>query len=123
VRLSLATVNLLSPRNVSATTITGERLLAVTRSVTAYKFLIFRNDSRKLGDAAGGYNPHHQDTGFAAKEGFYRRLTIPGFLAGSMLTHIVEASEIPATEMRFEYLVPVFLDDRITCASTVLGSP
>lgn len=40
-----------------------------------------------------------------------------------MLTHIVEASEIPVTEMRFEYLVPVFLDDRITCASTVLGSP
>ncbi|MDQ3567527.1 MAG: hypothetical protein M3397_05540 [Actinomycetota bacterium] len=35
----------------------------------------------------GDYNPYHQDAEFAG-ESFYGRLTIPGLLTGSMLTHI-----------------------------------
>ena len=35
----------------------------------------------------GDYNPYHQDAAFA-EESFYGRLTIPGLLTGSMLTHI-----------------------------------
>jgi 3-hydroxybutyryl-CoA dehydratase len=35
----------------------------------------------------GDYNPYHQDEAFA-RESWYGRLTIPGLLTGSMLTHI-----------------------------------
>ena len=35
----------------------------------------------------GDYNPYHQDEAFA-RESPYGRLTIPGLLTGSMLTHI-----------------------------------
>lgn len=67
----------------------------------------------------GDYNPYHQDAEFAAKS-WYGRLTIPGLLTGSMLTHIGGMLGFLATEMRFEYLAPVFIGDTITCTVTVL---
>jgi acyl dehydratase len=67
----------------------------------------------------GDYNPYHQDAEFARK-GFYGRLIIPGLLTGSMLTHIGGMLGFLASEMRFEYLAPVFVDDTITCTVTVL---
>ncbi len=53
-------------------------------------------------------------------ESFYGRLTIPGLLTGSMVTHIGGILGFLATEMRFEYLVPVFAGDTITFLVTVL---
>ena len=53
----------------------------------------------------GDYNPHHQDEAFA-RESWYGRLTIPGLLTGSMLTHIGGLLGFLATEMSFEYLGP-----------------
>jgi hypothetical protein len=58
----------------------------------------------------GDYNPYHQDESFAA-ESWYGKLTIPGLLTGSMLTHIGGMLGFLATEMPFEYLAPVFAGD------------
>jgi 3-hydroxybutyryl-CoA dehydratase len=66
----------------------------------------------------GDYNPYHQDETFAA-ESWYGRLTIPGLLTGSMLTHIGGMLGFLATEMSFEYLAPVFVGDTITCTVTI----
>ena len=66
----------------------------------------------------GDYNPYHQDEAFA-KESPYGRLTIPGLLTGSMLTHIGGLLGFLATEMAFEYLAPVFVGDTITCTVTI----
>ncbi len=67
----------------------------------------------------GDYNPYHQDAVFAG-ESFYERLTIPGLLTGSMLTHIGGMLGFLATEMTFEYKKPVFVGDTITCTVTVV---
>jgi len=66
----------------------------------------------------GDYNPYHQDEEFA-RESWYGRLTIPGLLTGSMLTHIGGLLGFLATEMSFEYLAPVFVGDTISCTVTV----
>ena len=66
----------------------------------------------------GDYNPYHQDESFA-KESWYGRLTIPGLLTGSLLTHIGGLLGFLATEMSFEYLAPVFVGDTITCTVTI----
>src|SRR3954447_4200652 len=50
-----------------------------------------------------------------------RRLTVPGLLTGSMLTHIGGPLGFLATEMSFEYLAPVFVGDTIICTVTVSG--
>ena len=67
----------------------------------------------------GDYNPYHQDETFA-RESWYGRLTIPGLLTGSMLTHIGGMLGFLATEMSFEYLAPVFVGDTITCTVTII---
>lgn len=66
----------------------------------------------------GDYNPYHQDESFA-RESWFGRLTIPGLLTGSMLTHIGGLLGFLATEMFFEYLAPVFVGDTILCTVTV----
>lgn len=66
----------------------------------------------------GDYNPYHPDEAFA-RESPYGRLTIPGLLTGSMLTHIGGLLGFLATEMAFEYLAPVFVGDTITCTVTI----
>jgi 3-hydroxybutyryl-CoA dehydratase len=66
----------------------------------------------------GDYNPYHQDEAFA-RESWYGRLTIPGLLTGSMLTHIGGMLGFLATEMSFEYLAPVFVGDTISCTVTI----
>ena len=66
----------------------------------------------------GDYNPYHQDRSFA-EESWYGKLTIPGLLTGSMLTHIGGMLGFLATEMSFEYLAPVFAGDTISCTVTI----
>src|SRR4028119_1008202 len=58
----------------------------------------------------GDYNSYHKDEAFA-RESSYGRLTIPGLLMRSMLTHIRGLLDFLATEMSFEYLAPVFVGD------------
>jgi 3-hydroxybutyryl-CoA dehydratase len=64
------------------------------------------------------YNPCHQDAQFA-RESWYGRLTIPGLLTGSMLTHIGGMLGFLAMEMSFEYLAPVFVGATISCTVTI----
>ncbi|CAN5201738.1 MaoC/PaaZ C-terminal domain-containing protein [soil metagenome] len=66
----------------------------------------------------GDYNPYHQDAAFA-EQSFYGRLTIPGLLTGSMMTHIGGLLGFLATEMSFDYLGPVFVGDTISCTVTI----
>lgn len=66
----------------------------------------------------GDYNPYHQDAAFA-EQSFYGRLTIPGLLTGSMLTHIGGMLGFLATQMSFEYVAPVFTGDTISCTVTI----
>lgn len=67
----------------------------------------------------GDYNPYHQDAAFA-EESFHGRLTIPGLLTGSILTHVGGMLGFLTTEMHFEYLAPVSVGETITCTVTVL---
>jgi acyl dehydratase len=67
----------------------------------------------------GDYNPYHQDEAFA-RESPHGRLTIPGLVTGSMLTHIGGLLGFLATEMSFEYQAPVFVEDSVSCTVTVV---
>jgi len=62
----------------------------------------------------GDFNPYHLDAEFAAASRFGTRI-IPGLLTGSMATHIGGLLGFLASEMRFEYLAPVFVGDTVTC--------
>lgn len=64
-------------------------------------------------------NPFHSDEAFARASGFGRRI-VPGLLTGSMLTHIGGMWGFLATEMRFEFVAPVYIGDTVTCEVTVV---
>jgi 3-hydroxybutyryl-CoA dehydratase len=84
----------------------------------AFQRIFTEGDVALFCGVTGDYNPYHQDESFAA-ESWYGKLTIPGLLTGSILTHIGGMRGFLATEMSFEYLAPVFAGDTITCAVTV----
>jgi acyl dehydratase len=65
----------------------------------------------------GDFNPYHMDESFAGQSWYGRRI-VPGLLTGSMLTHIGGMLGFLATEMAFEYLAPVYIQDTITCTVT-----
>ena len=99
------------------------RLEAAFAEMTVGRTFTFRRtftdgDVAMFCGVTGDYNPYHQDAEFA-RESFYGRLTVPGLLTGSMLTHIGGLLGFLATEMTFEYLAPVFVGDSITCTVTV----
>lgn len=58
-------------------------------------------------------NPYHTDDEFAVKTRFKRRI-VPGLLTASLLTHLGGLWAFLATEMRFEFLEPVYVGDTIT---------
>ena len=84
-----------------------------------FRHTFTEGDVALLCGMTGDYNPYHQDRSFA-EESWYRRLTIPGLLTGSMLTHIGGMLGFLATEMSFEYLAPVFVGDTIACTVIVV---
>jgi 3-hydroxybutyryl-CoA dehydratase len=65
----------------------------------------------------GDLNPYHMDESFASQSWYGRRI-VPGLLTGSMLTHIGGLLGFLATEMTFQYLAPVYIQDTITCTVT-----
>lgn len=66
----------------------------------------------------GDYNPYHIDDLFVEGSWFEGR-SIPGLLTGSMLTHIGGMIGFLATDMNFQFLLPVYVGDTITCEVTV----
>lgn len=66
---------------------------------------------------SGDFNPLHLDEGFAAGSPFGRRI-LPGQLTASMVTHVGGMIGFVASEMKFEYLKPVYPGDTVTCRVT-----
>lgn len=62
----------------------------------------------------GDFNPYHLDGEFAAGSRFGARI-VPGLLTASMCTHIGGMLGVLASDMRFEFLAPVFVGDTVTC--------
>jgi acyl dehydratase len=66
----------------------------------------------------GDYNPYHLDDAFVSESWFGRRI-LPGLLTASMATHLGGMIGFLATEMRFEFLEPVYIGDTVTCTFTI----
>lgn len=66
----------------------------------------------------GDFNPFHQDDEFCLDTPFGRRI-VPGLLPGSMLTHIGGMLGFLAADMHFEFLLPVYIGDTVTCVVKV----
>ena len=66
----------------------------------------------------GDFNPYHLDDTFAGTSWYGRRI-VPGLLTASMVTHIGGMIGFLAMGMNFEYLLPVYPGDTITCTMTV----
>lgn len=64
-------------------------------------------------------NPYHTDDEFVAKTRLKRRI-VPGLLTASLLTHLGGLWAFLATEMRFEFLEPVYIGDTITAETEVV---
>ena len=64
-------------------------------------------------------HPYHLDDTFARESWFGRRI-LPGLLTAGMATHIGGMIGFLATEMRFEFLDPVYVRDTITCTFTIV---
>ena len=64
-------------------------------------------------------NPLHTDESYARATRFKRR-TVPGLLTASLLTHLGGLWAFMATDMRFEFLAPVYPGDTITAVAEVV---
>jgi 3-hydroxybutyryl-CoA dehydratase len=64
-------------------------------------------------------NPLHTDDAYVAATPFKRRI-VPGLLTASLLTHLGGLWAFLATEMRFEFVAPVYIGDTITAEAEVV---
>jgi len=64
-------------------------------------------------------NPYHTDETYAAQTPFERRI-VPGLLTASLLTHLGGLWAFLATQMKFEFLGPVYIGDTITAEAEVI---
>lgn len=83
-------------------------------AVYAWRRTFTEGDVTAFCGVTGDFNPYHLDAEFAAASRFGRRI-VPGLLTGSMCTHIGGLLGMLASDMRFEYLAPVFVGDTVTC--------
>ncbi len=67
----------------------------------------------------GDFNPYHLDDDFAAASPMRRRI-IPGLLTASMATHIGGMIGFLATHMNYNFLLPVYVGDTVTCTVTII---
>ena len=67
----------------------------------------------------GDYNPYHIDQTFVEESWFKRRI-IPGLLSASMITHIGGMIGFLATEMTFDFLSAIYINDTISCTVTII---
>lgn len=64
-------------------------------------------------------NPYHTDEVFASATPFKQRI-VPGLLTASLLTHLGGLWAFLATDMQFEFLVPVYVGDTITAEAEIV---
>ncbi len=63
-------------------------------------------------------NPFHTDEQFSSQTRFGRRI-VPGLLTASLLTHLGGLWNFLATEMKFEFLAPVYIGDTVTAVAQI----
>ena len=100
----------LLPRRIPRSPAVGEKV-AFTRTITEADVALFIGVTWDV-------NPYHTDDSFVAGTRFGRRIA-PGLLTASMLTHIGGLWAFLATEMRFEFVAPVYIGDTITATAEV----
>ena len=66
-------------------------------------------------------NPLHTDDQYAHATPFKRRI-VPGLLTASLLTHLGGLWAFMATEMHFEFLAPVYINDTITAEAEIIAA-
>ncbi|MFQ5399087.1 MAG: MaoC family dehydratase [Anaerolineae bacterium] len=64
-------------------------------------------------------NPLHTDDQYVSQLPFKRRI-VPGLLTASLLTHLGGLWAFLATQMRFEFLKPVYIGDTVTAEAEVV---
>jgi len=64
-------------------------------------------------------NPLHTDDNYVSETRFKRHI-VPGLLTASMLTHLGGLWAFLATEIRFEFIGPVYIGDTITAESKIV---
>lgn len=87
-------------------------------AVFNYRRTFTEGDVALFCGVTGDFNPYHQDDTFAEQSWFGRRI-IPGLLTGSMITHMGGLIGFLAREMTFQFIVPVYIGDTITCTITM----
>jgi 3-hydroxybutyryl-CoA dehydratase len=63
-------------------------------------------------------NPYHTDDAYAGASRFGRRI-VPGLLTASLLTHLGGLWAFLATEMRFEFIGPVYVGETVTAEAEI----
>ncbi|MEN8173679.1 MAG: MaoC family dehydratase [Chloroflexota bacterium] len=63
-------------------------------------------------------NPYHTDDVFVSMTPFQKRF-VPGLLTASLLTHLGGLWAFLATEMNFEFLLPVYIGETITAEAEI----
>ena len=64
-------------------------------------------------------NPLHTDEVYASALPFKKRI-VPGLLTASLLTHLGGLWAFMATEMRFQFLAPVFIGETVTAQAEIV---
>ncbi len=77
-----------------------------------------QNDVALFSDISRDYNPVHYSTDFAKAKNLDGPIC-HGLLVGSLLTEIGGQLGWLASEMRFSFLKPVYLNDTIRCTMTI----
>jgi acyl dehydratase len=64
-------------------------------------------------------NPYHTDDAFAAQTRFRRRI-VPGLLPASLFTHLGGLWGFLASEMKFDFVGPVYVGDTVTATIEIV---
>jgi 3-hydroxybutyryl-CoA dehydratase len=90
-------------------------------AVISFRRTLTEADAAAFIGATWDVNPYHTDETFAAATRFGRRI-VPGLLTASLLTHLGGLYGFLATEMRFEFLAPVFAGDTVEAVAEVAST-
>jgi 3-hydroxybutyryl-CoA dehydratase len=101
------------PNRIPQSSSVGARA-AFTRTLTEADAALFIGSTWDI-------NPLHTDDTYAARTRFKRRI-LPGLLTASLVTHLGGLWAFMATEMRFEFLAPVYPGETITTTAEVVES-
>jgi 3-hydroxybutyryl-CoA dehydratase len=100
----------LLPKRIPNRTVVGEKA-AFTRTITEADVALFVGVTWDV-------NPVHSNDEYVRTTKLKRRI-VPGLLTASLLTHLGGLWAFMASEMKLEFLAPVFIGDTITAEAVV----